>query len=348
MFTKVSGVTMSPDQLKPRRQSDGAIGYDLRILRVLDKNKKDRSPSGETFPVTLEPGEVKLFGTGIVTAIPEGHDGQVRPRSGLSAKEITLANGIGTIDPDYRGEVGLLFRNDGKKPYIFNEGDRVAQLVITKVELPEFQYVDDLSRLPMTRRGADGFGSTGTAGDGPGTTVSDSVINKRDRYFMKIVLETANRSDCVRGCYTDNDGRALRDLDGDLIGQERKLGCVFAIDDQVIASGYNCNFPGADLCAEHGCLRMKLGISSGQELEKCHAVHAEQLAVIHAANRGIQLAGSTMYVNAEPCLWCARIVAALDIEALVILDGGYSSDEGLEIVRRSRTQIRRMTLNDLR
>lgn len=345
MFTRVPGVDLPMHQLMPKRGSDDAGGYDLRAVRILKIGA--REPTGETFPVTLMPGELKLFGTGIIMAIPQGCTGDVYPRSGLAAKLINLANAIGLVDADYRGEVGLLLTNIGTEPYTVKHLDRISQLVIHKVELPEFQYVDDISRLPLTRRGAGGFGSTGVSGDGLGTTGYDSVIKERDRYFMAIVQMTAARSNCVRGCYAGPDGLALRDLKGGLIGQQRMLGCVFAIDDQVLVSGYNCNYRGADLCSEHGCLRTNLGIPSGHELEKCRAIHAEQLAVIHAANKGISLAGSTMYVNAEPCLWCARIVANLDIEALVILDGGYSSAEGLEVVARSCTQIRHMTLADL-
>jgi len=344
MFTRFPGVTLPTEEIMPRRQSDGAVGYDIRAVRVLNR---DRTLSDASFPVTLQPGDIQLFGSGIIMAIPEGVEAQVRPRSGLSMLQVTLANGIGTIDPDYRGEAGLLLENRGTAPHIVNEGDRVAQILFNKVELPELQYVENIDRLPLTRRGAGGFGSTGVAGDGLGTSDYDSKIKRLDRYFMKIVLETAKLSDCVRGCDSDELGHALRDERGDLIGQTRRLGCVFAIDTQILASGYNCNYPGAEPCSIHGCLRTQLGIESGHDLGICRAIHAEELAVIHAANKGVSLAGSTMYVNAEPCVVCAKTVAALDIEALVILDGGYGNAEGLETVRRSGTQIRHMTLEDL-
>lgn len=345
-YTLVPGVEIDPGEARPQRQSDGAVGFDLKAFRILDP--ESREELDEMFPVTLKPGELKLFGTGIIIAIPEGYDGQIRPRSGLARRQIYLANSIGTIDPDYRGDVSLLMLNNGKKPFTINKGDRVAQFILTRVELPEFRYVPDFSSLPMTRRGSGGFGSTGITGEGLGTGVYDLGVAKLDRYFMRIVLETAKLSTCVRGCKLDAEGHAIHDLvSGDFVGQERRFGCVFAVGTQILASGFNHEYPGAEPCSKAGCLRTQLHIASGHELEKCRAVHAEQDAVNAAANKGINLEGSTMYVNAEPCLWCARTVASLEIEALVILEGGYSSDEGLDIVRRAGIQVRTVKLDDL-
>lgn len=346
MYTLVPGVDIDPQEAAPRRQSDGAVGFDLKAFRILDPETREELNEG--FPTTLAPGEVKLFGTGIIIAIPDGYDGQIRPRSGLARKQIYLANSIGTIDPDYRGDVSLLMLNNGKEPFVIEKGARIAQFLLTKVELPEFHYVPDLSSLPLTRRGSGGFGSTGITGEGLGTEIYDSAVAKLDRYFMRVVLETAKRSTCVRGSTLDGDGRAVRDeTTGEFVGQSRRFGCVFAVGDQTIASGFNHEYPGAESCAEVGCLRTQQGIESGHELERCRAVHAEQDAINKAAYRGISLSGSTMYVNAEPCLWCARMVASLGIEALVILEGGYSSVEGLDIVRHAGIQVRTVKLDDL-
>ena len=109
--------------------------------------------------ITLSPGERKLIPTGVSVAIPEGFEGQVRPRSGLAIqKGIGVVNGPGTIDSDYRGEIGVLLINFGKEPFTVQDGDRVAQLVISRVFRAVWEEVDD---LPSTQRQGGGFGHTG-------------------------------------------------------------------------------------------------------------------------------------------------------------------------------------------
>jgi dUTP pyrophosphatase len=109
--------------------------------------------------VTLVPGERKLIPAGISVAIPEGFEGQIRPRSGLAIqKGIGIVNGPGTIDADYRGEVGVLLINFGKEPFAIRNGDRIAQMVISPVTRVTLEEVDD---LPPTRRQGGGFGHTG-------------------------------------------------------------------------------------------------------------------------------------------------------------------------------------------
>lgn len=111
-------------------------------------------------PLTLEPGKRALVPTGIALAIPKGYEGQVRPRSGLALRHgITLLNSPGTIDADYRGEVKVLLINLGEEPFTVKPGDRIAQLVIAKVERAELVIVRELDE---TERGAGGYGSTGT------------------------------------------------------------------------------------------------------------------------------------------------------------------------------------------
>jgi len=109
--------------------------------------------------IVLNPLKPTLIPTGIYLSIPEGYEGQIRARSGLALKHgITLANGIGTIDSDYRGEIGVILVNLSKEEYIVNKGDRIAQLVFIKYEKVQFEEVNSLDK---TLRGHGGFGHTG-------------------------------------------------------------------------------------------------------------------------------------------------------------------------------------------
>ena len=127
----------------PKYQSTGAVGLDLQSREYAQ----------------IAPGENQLVSTGLAVEIPEGYEGQVRPRSGLAAKKgITVLNAPGTIDPDYRGEIKVCLINHGCNLFVIRKGDRIAQLVICPVANPEIVQVDDLSD---TERGSNGFGSTG-------------------------------------------------------------------------------------------------------------------------------------------------------------------------------------------
>ena len=109
--------------------------------------------------ITIAPGEVKIIPTGLAIALPIGFEAQVRPRSGLAAKNgITVLNTPGTIDADYRGELKVILINHGKENFVVTNGMRIAQMVIAKHEVANFQIVDDLEN---TSRGTSGFGSTG-------------------------------------------------------------------------------------------------------------------------------------------------------------------------------------------
>ena len=109
--------------------------------------------------VTLQPLERKLIATGLFLEIPHGYEVQVRPRSGLAYKNgVTVLNAPGTIDADYRGEVGVLLVNLSNEPFTIASGDRIAQLVVAKVEQIDWKPT---SRLSETERGEGGFGSTG-------------------------------------------------------------------------------------------------------------------------------------------------------------------------------------------
>ncbi|SDB51227.1 dUTP diphosphatase [Bauldia litoralis] len=134
----------------PAPQSSDAAGSDLAA-----------AVPAET-PLTIPPGSHALVPTGFAFAIPGGHEGQVRPRSGLAAKHgVTVLNAPGTIDADYRGEVKVILINHGSDPFVVERGMRIAQLVIAPVTPVDFREVEDLS---STDRGAGGFGSTGVTG----------------------------------------------------------------------------------------------------------------------------------------------------------------------------------------
>ena len=110
-------------------------------------------------PITLAPGERKLIPTGIYIALPVGYEAQVRPRSGLALKHgIGLANMLGTVDADFRGEIGVILINLGQEDFIVNDGERIAQMVIAKHERAEWDVVEELDE---TERGEGGYGHTG-------------------------------------------------------------------------------------------------------------------------------------------------------------------------------------------
>ena len=130
----------------PAYESAGAAGADLRA----------NLPEG---PVTLAPGARTLISTGLHMAIPQGFEVQIRPRSGLALKHgITLINGPGTIDSDYRGILGVIMGNMGQEAFTVEHGMRIAQMVVAPVVQAGFDLADSLDETP---RGAGGFGSTG-------------------------------------------------------------------------------------------------------------------------------------------------------------------------------------------
>ena len=129
----------------PKYETNGAAGMDLRAN--IEKE------------ITLKPLERAIVKTGLFIALPPGFEAQVRPRSGLAAKKgITVLNSPGTVDADYRGEIGVILVNLSKDDFIINKGERIAQLIIAKHERVTWEEV---SVLDETTRGTDGFGSTG-------------------------------------------------------------------------------------------------------------------------------------------------------------------------------------------
>jgi dUTP pyrophosphatase len=130
----------------PRYMSEAAAGMD--VCAAVDG------------PVAVAPGEIKLIPTGLYVAVPQGYEIQVRPRSGLALKHgLAIVNSPGTIDADYRGEVGIIVGNIGREPFSITRGMRIAQLIVAAVARAEVEVVTE---LPETGRGAGGFGHSGT------------------------------------------------------------------------------------------------------------------------------------------------------------------------------------------
>jgi dUTP pyrophosphatase len=142
---------LDPRATPPAPHSAHAAGLDLAACLP-------RSPI-ETEAVTIPPGAIAKIPLGFAVAIPEGYEGQVRPRSGLATRHgLTLPNAPGTVDADYRGEMFVALINLGREPHTVRHGDRIAQLVIAPVARPAIIEVDELDDTP---RGSGGFGSTG-------------------------------------------------------------------------------------------------------------------------------------------------------------------------------------------
>lgn len=140
---KVRVVRLDKSLPLPKYEHEHSAGMDLRSRETL----------------VLLPGERKIVPTGIKIALPPEYEAQIRPRSGLAIKRgITVLNTPGTIDADYRGEVGVILINHSKEPFEIRKGDRIAQIVFNKIERAEWEEV---SELDETRRGEGGFGSTG-------------------------------------------------------------------------------------------------------------------------------------------------------------------------------------------
>ena len=129
----------------PTYETSGSAGMDLR--------------ANITTAITLKPLERTIVQTGLFIALPVGFEAQVRPRSGLAAKKgITVLNAPGTVDADYRGEIGVILVNLSNEDFVIQDGERIAQMIIAKHERVQWQEV---SELTTTERGAWGFGSTG-------------------------------------------------------------------------------------------------------------------------------------------------------------------------------------------
>lgn len=142
---KIKRLDETTDLPLPSYESEGSSGMDVRA------SVKE--------PVLLNPGEIRLIPTGLAVSVPPGYEAQIRPRSGLALKHgIGMVNSPGTIDSDYRGEIGIIVINWGQRPFTIKRGDRIAQMIITKVYKAE---ILEVGALDSTGRGEGGFGHSG-------------------------------------------------------------------------------------------------------------------------------------------------------------------------------------------
>lgn len=132
-------------EYSPQYQTEGAAGFDLRAWMIVDRNYE------------IAPGKLAVIPTGLRMEIPEGYEMQIRPRSGLAARGLIAV--FGTVDSDYRGEVGVLLHNTTNQYFKISNGDRIAQGVLAPVTRAQFEFVNEVSQ---TARGSGGFGSTGS------------------------------------------------------------------------------------------------------------------------------------------------------------------------------------------
>ena len=154
----------------PKYETAGAAGFDIRVdlsrvtpdtpIKGFGDAEVIWSGEGHTVPmIRIAPKSRALLPTGIFTAIPEGWQVSCRPRSGMSIKKgLTLVNTPGTIDADYRGELGVILINLGSEDFVINNGERIAQIVVIKIEQPK---IIEQNKLSKTNRDINGFGSTG-------------------------------------------------------------------------------------------------------------------------------------------------------------------------------------------
>jgi dUTP pyrophosphatase len=176
---KVNIKILHPDAIIPKYQTSGSAGFDIHAIQHTE----------------IYPGETKVLKTGLSFEIPEGYELQIVPRSGISAKtKLRISNSPGTIDSDFRGEVGIIvdnidFRSDKKIPYIIKIGDRIAQGKITPVVQATFIEVDNLEE---TERGKEGFGSTGI---GAFNTINSSYDTKTTYVKPKYITLTNEKKD---------------------------------------------------------------------------------------------------------------------------------------------------------
>jgi dUTP pyrophosphatase len=142
---RIRRLTHNADLPLPSRQTSGSAGFDVMSAEP---------------DLVMKPGERRAVGTGLVFELPDGFEMQVRPRSGLALRHgITLPNAPGTIDSDYRGELKIILANTGSEPVTIRRGDRIAQLVFARYEIPA---ITEAAELTATARGEGGFGSTGS------------------------------------------------------------------------------------------------------------------------------------------------------------------------------------------
>ena len=144
-----------------------------------------------------------------------------------------------------------------------------------------------------------------------------------DHYFMEITSVVAKRSTCLR----------------------RQIGAILVKEKHILATGYNGAPKRLTHCAETGCLRQQLGIPSGQRHELCRALHAEQNAIIQAANLGIAIEGSTLYSTTAPCSLCAKMLINAGV-VRVVFDGEYPDERAMEFFQQAGIEVQQLSLQE--
>ncbi len=143
-----------------------------------------------------------------------------------------------------------------------------------------------------------------------------------DQYFMEITCVVAKRSTCLR----------------------RQVGAILVKDKHILTTGYNGAPKGLAHCAKTGCLRQQLGIPSGERHELCRALHAEQNAIIQAANLGIAIEGSTLYCTTAPCSLCAKMLINAGVKR-VVFEGNYPDERAMDFFREAGVAVEQVTLS---
>jgi dUTP pyrophosphatase len=326
-----------PDAKFPERASDGATAFDAYAYHVIPK--KEGEPCD--LPVDIPPFKSVLIGTGLSFAIPFPIDCEIRPRSGLArSHSLIILNAPGTLDPDYRGELGVLLMNLGTEIFRVEKGMRIAQLVFKPVEIPQFLEAEE---LPDTRRGSGGFGSTGLFGISIGDSDWRAQQAREDEYFMRVAISVSELSNCLRGCQKGVDGKYQKDAKGHYVGATRKLGCIIVKDGNIIGQGYNTRT--SECSEETGCVRENEGIPSGTQLEK-GCWHAEQMAMQNCGRLGASLKDAVIYINCEPCLMCSKTLVLSGIKAVVVPEGIYPTN-GLKFIQNAGVEVRHVKIESV-
>lgn len=167
---------LHPEAIIPKYQTNQSAGFDFHAVvlkdyigscTVFSSNANvvidGKVPKGDGSVLIIAPGNMAIVKTGLACVIPVGYEMQIRPRSGLAfKKQITLQNSPGTIDSDYRNEIGIMVRNEGKENFIIEHGDRIAQGIIAPIVQPEMLEIEEFSKDDLDSDRGGGFGSTGT------------------------------------------------------------------------------------------------------------------------------------------------------------------------------------------
>lgn len=324
-----------PDAKIVQRASPGAVGFDVHAYHIIDKFTRIKVAD---LPVELLPGKSVLVGTGIVLATPFPYDCMVRPRSGIASKNmIQLLNSPGTIDPDYRGEAGILLFNQSEDTFVVEKGMRIAQLIFTRAEVPNFMEVSSTEDLPPTRRDTGGFGSTGLGEIVLGDEEYLAEQRKWDNYFMKAAIAASELSDCLRGADKNSEGKYVQDGEGHYCGAVRRFGCVIVKGRNIVAQGFNHRT--TECSEERGCIRERERIASGRSNDE-GCLHAEIVAVQNYANTGgASLRDATVCINAEPCKMCSKVLLGCGIEAVVVPKNIYPTN-GLPLLMEAGIEVR--------